>query len=117
MKFYEFKLIFSEILERTHLSEEYLRSIPTDIQKAFCENEYVNQLGIINDVLLQCVFGDLSGEVYFFLYDWKEGFKIEVDDKEYIINCLDDFFQYIHEIYFPNDFEEPPEEDMEERTT
>lgn len=101
MTFEEFETIFLEIIKRTSIRETYLNSVPSDIRTAIFDNEYVNQLGITNDILMQCLFGEeLLSELLWYLYEWKEGFEISVEDTKYVINNQEDFFKYIKEIYF-----------------
>lgn len=54
----------------------------------------------ISDKLMSALFGQMLEDVLWFLYDWKEGYEIEVDGKKYIINNLDDYLAYVKAVYY-----------------
>ncbi len=54
----------------------------------------------ISDKLMTTLFGEMLEDVLWFLYDWKEGYEIEVDGKKYIINNLDDYLAYVKDVYY-----------------
>lgn len=54
----------------------------------------------ISDKLMTALFGEMLEDVLWFLYDWKEGYEIEVDGKKYIINNLDDYLAYVKAVYY-----------------
>jgi hypothetical protein len=68
--------IFRKLVERNNVRKEYLDKIPSDISPALFDNELVNSYGMDVDMLTNFVFGDASESVYWFLYEWKPGHKV-----------------------------------------
>ena len=91
---------FKEVLETNLDCKEknikYIDSIPRDIGDAFFDNEYVTNIGTALDVTLESLLGvDLYNEYAWFMWDWKPGYIIEINEHKYIINNIDDFMAYL----------------------
>lgn len=76
--------------------DDWVDTIPSDIDIAFCDNTYVNSLVTINLALIKELFGDLYDDVYWFLYECNERcYEITVDGKVYNIHSVDDYINYL----------------------
>lgn len=126
LSFEEFKETVEYIYALNKVSEEYtndLRKVDSDLAEYMEENSKVELLYRINDKLMTTVFGDMIEDVFWLLYEWKfgMGMSFEVNDKKYLINTLEDFFNYIFKVYYtpslePSIFPEVEAEVTEERT-
>lgn len=128
LSFEEFKETVECIYALNKVSEEYtndLRKVDSDLAEYMEENSKVELLYRINDKLMTTVFGDMIDDVFWLLYEWKfgmgMGMSFEVNDKKYLINTLEDFFNYIFKVYYtpslePSIFPEVEAEVTEERT-
>ena len=100
VKLSKFKEVVSGLVELHQKNEEYLQSVPSDLREGVFDNEYTNNQGRQFDLVFKALFGNtFVEEVYWFLYDWKPGYHIEINGKEYRINNIDDYFKYIEEEY------------------
>jgi len=52
---------------------QYLDSIPSDLNSVFFDNAYVNNLAMQRDALIEELFGDMAEDVYWFLYEFEAG--------------------------------------------
>lgn len=92
----ELRQLLETILKFRNEGAEWVESLNSDIRPAFYENKYVNSILMEIDVLLKLAVGDkLIDDVEWFLYEWKPGFTIQVDDQTYEINNLNDFMHYL----------------------
>ena len=127
LSFGEFKEVVTNIYTLNKAAEDYtetLRAIDASFASYLEENEKVEFLYRINDSLMMNLFGDMAEDIYWLFYEWKLGMAMnfEVNDKKYTINNLEDFFNYIFEVYYTPALEpfilpevEVKEERMEER--
>ena len=98
MKSKNVKYIISEIIRLDQEGDAWLETINSQVRDSFYDNGYTNILYKQREMLLKFIFKNLYEEVYWFVYDWREGFTItNKDGKDYIINNLDDFIQYLSE--------------------
>ncbi len=102
MNFEKFKSIVTMLKIEDDKREAWLSSIPWSLREAFFDNEYVASFqGIINNLLEVLLPNEcLEEDVNWFLFEWRPGFTIFVADKDYVINNIDDYFEYIKEVYF-----------------
>lgn len=91
----ELKSLLQYLVKSHKESHDWLEQLPRDIQSAFYENTYVNNILLDQDRLLKFAVGDLYEDIQWFLYDWKPGFEIQVNETEYIIETLDDYINYL----------------------
>lgn len=95
LKSSEVKRLLVNLITFRNIGDAWLQTIPSEIRSPFYENPYTNNILMGHDTLLNFALGDLTDDVMWFLYDWRPGFSIKVDEKEYIINDLDDYIQYL----------------------
>lgn len=92
--------VVTKLIELELAKNTYIDSIPTDIRGVFFDNEYTNSMGRQYDLLLQTLFGPAMAEdVYWFLLEWKPGYTVSIDGKEYVINTPKEFIAYMAETY------------------
>lgn len=82
-----FRELYANLLKR----DEYFDTIPRDINMAFVENQYVDNLLRERDMLIRLIFGEHSDAIEWFLYEWRPGF--EVDGVK--INNIDEYIDYM----------------------
>jgi len=91
-----FRKVLEDNLSCKEINIKYIDSIPRDIVSAFFDNEYVNNIVTSLDNTLEILLGvDLFDEYAWFVWDWKPGYSIEIQDHKYIINNIDDFMKYL----------------------
>jgi hypothetical protein len=89
------KRFLKDYIQADKQGDIFLESINPQIVSAFYDNDYVNSLHRKNDLALKMAFGSLYDEICWFLYDWKPGFEIQVNDVAYIINDVNDYIKYL----------------------
>ena len=98
MKAKTVKKLIQNIQEQRKVGYDWLNNINYQIRTVFFDNSYTESLHKQVDLLMRATFKDIYEEVYWFIMDWREGFTItNKDGKDYIINNLDDFIQYLSE--------------------
>lgn len=91
-----FRKLVEDNLSYKENNIKYIESIPKDIASAFFDNEYVNNIAITAENTLVTLLGsNLYDEYTWFVWDWKPGYTIEIQDHKYIINNIDDFMKYL----------------------
>ncbi len=95
MKAAKLKKLITEFLVLEEEQNKWLESINPEIRDCFFSNSLVESLHKQKDMLLRFVLDDLYDDVYWFLYEWKVGYNITTEDKDYTINSLDDFIEYL----------------------
>jgi hypothetical protein len=91
-----FRKVLEDNLECKKDNIEYIDSIPKDIASVFFDNVYVNNIATSLDNTLETLLGvELFDEYTWFVWDWKPGYTIEIQDHKYIINNIDDFMKYL----------------------
>ena len=96
MKAKTVKKLIQNIQEQRKVGYDWLNNINYQIRTVFFDNSYTESLHKQVDLLMRATFKDIYEEVYWFIMDWREGFTItNKDGKDYIINNLDDFVQYL----------------------
>lgn len=84
--------IFRKLYASKVKREQYLDTVPKDIQAAIFDNEYINSTYIDYEMLLQKVFDEHYEAIAWFLYEWKPGF-FAVGDVE--INNIDQYIEFM----------------------
>ena len=98
MKAKNVKHLLSEIIRLDKEGDAWLETVPSAIRDSFYDNGYTETFYKQKELMLKFIFKNLYEEIFWFLYDWRKGFTItNKDGKEYIINNLDDFVQYLSE--------------------
>ena len=102
MNFEKFKSIVNILKTEDEKREVWISTLPWSLREAFFDNEYVASLhGIISNLLEVLLPNEcLEDDVNWFIFEWRPGFTILVADKIYVINDIDDYFEYIKEVYF-----------------
>jgi hypothetical protein len=98
----DFRSIVTRLYQDIESQKNYidrLRELDPCLSEIIIENKYINSVLILNDFLIQNVFGELTEHVYWFLYDWKYGYKITDNNVDYVINTIDDFIICTQQIY------------------
>ena len=96
---------FSEIFEALYYEkikqDDFFESLPPNINTAFTDNDFVVSLMNERNILLKHLFSDeMNYDIDYFLYEWKDGYNIIQDDKEYVVHDLNDMLSYFKEIYY-----------------
>lgn len=98
---------FKEIVENLMIGKQdrsdYIDKInQTDrcLSDFIYDNQYVNSVAVENDFLIRKLFGEeLTEDVFWFLYDWKPGYDITVNEVTYNINDLESYIDYVNNVY------------------
>ena len=100
MQFDTFKRITDLIVDRHHNMTNYVDRLPGDLVESILENQYASNQGLLNDMLMEELFGPvLHNDVTWFLYEWEPGSILEHDGTLTTINTLGDFFTYMQTRY------------------
>ena len=91
----ELRSLLHTLMELRRKEDEWVESLPGEIRSAFYENVYVNNILLEFDHLLKFAIGDLYEDVQWFLYDWKPGYEIQVNETKHVIKTLDDYMRYL----------------------
>lgn len=91
----DLKSLLQYLLKSHKESHDWIESLPREIQSVFYENTYVNNILLDHDRLLKFAVGDLYEDIQWFLYDWKPGYEIQVNETKYVIKTLDDYIDYL----------------------
>jgi hypothetical protein len=80
----------------------YLDSLPVDISSAFFDNKYTNALSAQRDLLIKALFGDMSEDIEWFLYEFEAGKSpgphcILANGKAYTFKTNEDYYNYLEE--------------------
>lgn len=95
MKSKNVKYLLSEIIRLDQEGDAWLETINSEVRDSFYDNGYTNILYRQRELMLKFIFKDIYENVFWFLYDWQSGYVINKADKEYTINNIDDFIQYL----------------------
>ncbi len=103
MTYTEFENILTAIYELNLKKEEYsdkMIKLDPAFSTYLVESPLLEFTNLINDKLMTALFSDKLEDVIWFLYDWRKGLEIEVNGKKYIINNLEDYLDYVKEVYY-----------------
>ena len=103
LSFEEFKNILQYIYNCSKLANEYtenLRNADAMFANYIEENDKIEFLYRINDKLMSTLFGDMYNDISWFLYEWKPEMNFEIEDRHFVINNIDDFYNYIENEYY-----------------
>lgn len=102
MKKTEFKKLVTELYRLNKEGKKWIDSIPYEISSGYFDNPYVSAIQQQVDVLMKTLFvGTLSDDVFWYLYDWKEGGSKSsktitlTSGTEFVINNIDDYCDYL----------------------
>lgn len=94
MKASEVQALLEKITALNTLKDEWLDSVPRDINQAFFDNEYVNAYGLQFDALLSFVFKDWYEDACYFLSE-QAPHEITTKLGEYSINTVEEYVDYM----------------------
>lgn len=84
--------VFRALVESNNKRNNYIDSVPRDIQSVVFDNGYVDTILRDNTMLIDAYFGEYAQSVSWFLYEWQPGFEVGMNgETEAIYN----FEQYI----------------------
>ena len=82
-------------------AQEYMKRVPIDLTEALFDNTYVNSKSQAYDVLVHALFGSMSADIFWFLYEWEPGSKevqiILVDGTRITLESEEDYYKYLKE--------------------
>jgi hypothetical protein len=102
MNHIKFKRLLTGLLKEKSKGDQWLDSVPGEVNSVFFDNPYVDSLQRSNTLLLQSLFEDtLLQEVEWFLYEWEADKPVEFrtitypDGSAVVIDTVDDFVNYL----------------------
>ena len=98
---------FREIVEKmvaTHEAKTHytnkLREVDLILGDFVIENRYTNLIEMENEYLLRKLLGEnLCEDVFWFIYDWKPGYEVGIDNVTYKIEDINSYMSYINNVY------------------
>lgn len=88
--------VFRKIVKLQTDADAWLDTVPRDINSAFFDNDYVNNLRMMIDLLMDQCFDEHSSWVEWFLHEWKPGYEVGYDNTELVpINNIDDMINWL----------------------
>lgn len=91
------KELFRELYKSKIDNDAYLETIPKDINTAFFDNKYVNNLEQDKANLIKLAFGEHWYSIEWFLNEWKPGYEVGMKDVFTKINDIDQYIQWMEE--------------------
>ena len=86
-----FRTLYDNYLKR----EAYLDSVPSDLQPAVFDTEYVNLLDADKNILLEAVFGEYKQSIEWFLYEWQPGYEVGINGVNVKIYNIDQYIDWM----------------------
>ena len=112
--------LLTELLQHQETMREWVNSLPSDLQLAFCDNAYANASACKFDVMCRAMFPDaaLHEEIRWFLDEWVDAapyntitINLAGRSQMHLIHTASDFVHYLVAAgYIPNDTTEAPRE-------
>lgn len=87
--------VFRIIWQQKQLADKFIDSLPRSINEAFFANEYTDAYNVISDTLMMEYFGRHWDSVYWFLYEWKQGFMVGIYTADTVINNIDEYIEWM----------------------
>lgn len=102
MNVIEFKTLVEQLVQYRKEADDWLDTIPPEINQVFFDNPYVDYLQRAQSLLMERVFDKpLLNEVDWFMYEWGADKDVSLrtisypDGSKYIINDIADFCDYL----------------------
>lgn len=97
MTFEKFKSLLTDIRKLNDANDTYIDKIPYDISACIFDNTYTNNQYKVIDILFANIFADYIDDAEWFVYEFSPNLdrSIIIDDRKYVINTFDDFFDYM----------------------
>lgn len=95
--------VVKQLRESTKQQESYLYALPREFQELLVDNEYTNQYDIQRTAMIQALFGDLTEDIEWFLYEFEPGKSKGPhlrypDGTEFTFTTDDDYYKYLETI-------------------
>ena len=87
--------IFRELYEGSVKRDEWFDKLPRDINTAFIDNGYVNNLLMERDMLMSIVMGEHLEAVEWFLYEWRPGMVVGANGVTTKIHNIDEYIDWM----------------------
>jgi hypothetical protein len=87
--------VFRIIVDRHKDANEFIDKIPYSIAAPIFDNEYINEFHKINELLLKEYFGVHADSISWFLYEWKPGYEVSMNDVTTTINSLEEYIDWM----------------------
>jgi hypothetical protein len=87
--------LFKFLNTEYRLRDQYIDTVPKELQEAVFDNTYINSALLCIDRLIESVYGEHSEAIFWFLHEWKPGFCICIGHIEYTINNIDDYIDFM----------------------
>jgi cobalamin-dependent methionine synthase I len=87
--------LFKQLVLENTARQEYIDRLPYDISAAFFDNQYVNSLSRTEELLIEKVFEDRAYAVYWFLYEWKPGMEVGMQNVKKKIDTVDQYIEWM----------------------
>ena len=96
----ELILVVRHLKEMQEKMEQYISSIPPDLNSVFFDNVYVNCLQVQTDRLIGELFTESYEDIFWFLHEFEAGKTpgphiIHKDGTEFTFNYNEDFYKYL----------------------
>jgi hypothetical protein len=90
--------LFRTLYKSNQDREEYLDTIPRDISPAFFDNKYTNSALVDLDMLIDYIFGNFSGSIFWFLYEWRPGCEVTFNEETAVINNIEEYIVWMKNV-------------------
>ena len=94
--------LFKEVVHRLVENKKLYNTLdnyPMTYSTLIVEDDYVNDTLMLNDFLLERLFPEHYDCLSWFMWDWIPGASVLVNEKEYIINDLEDYLKFKEETW------------------
>lgn len=92
----QLKTLLNNFIQLREEQDSWISKIPSEINSVFFDNPYTASQSMQIDLLLKFAFGPIYEDVSYFLYE-PSPHHIISQQKEYIINNVDEYIQYLIE--------------------
>ena len=98
--------LFRDIYKNHVRSQNWLDEVPREINQAFFDNPYVDNLNNTQTLLIRQCFGQWAEAIEWFLYEWSPGMVCSPgpDLGDFLIYSIDQYIMYLQKWEdFPDD--------------
>lgn len=90
--------LFKHLYANMQKRDAYFYRIPSDINAAFFDNEYVNSIDEDRSMMLRYIFGDHTEAIEWFLYEWQPGYEVGCDGVTKKIMDIDQYIEWMQQM-------------------
>ncbi len=83
--------------DKTKEADEWLDTVPKDINAAFFENTYVGAYYDMVNYSMTKIFEDKLPAADWLIFEWRKGFSVAFEGKEIEINSPEEYYAYLIE--------------------